>query len=143
MPASTYSGNAILDLLLRGVAPTPPSRVWVSLHTDDPGNDGANEVSVVDWPGYVRQDPADGGAIASGFLAAMEKGTVNTLDLQYAAFDGTEAITLTHFAVWTAETGGECLITGLLALAGAPAPKTLLPTDELVLRAGNLVAQVN
>lgn len=143
MPATTDTGNAILDLLLRGVSMTPPGRVWVSLHTDDPGNDGAHEVSVTDWPSYTRMDPADGGDVESGFLAPSEKGTVNANDLFYPTFDGSEPLTITHFGCWTAESNGSCVITGILALGGSPAPKTLLPTDEVVIRAGNMLVTVD
>lgn len=128
MPASTYAGNAILDCFLRGVAPTVPTGVYVSLHTADPGNTGANEVTLVAWPAYVRKDAADGGALSAAFDAASAKATENAHAYLWPANDGPDPVTVTHFALWTADTAGECLFYGALATS-----KTLSPTDELVI----------
>lgn len=133
MAFSTFAANALLNCYLRGVAITPPSRVWVSLHTADPGITGANEISAVDWPGYARQDPAGGGAVASGFDAASAKATSNAQAILFPEQDGTDPITITHLAIWDAVTGGNCLMTGALAAA-----KTINPTDEIAIRVGDL-----
>lgn len=133
MPASTYSGNKILDLLVRGVAFAAPTRVWVSLHTADPGLTGANEVTTAAWPNYARQDPAGGGAVGNGFTAAAGKALENVSLLLYAINTGAGTVTVTHFAIWDAAIGGNCLITGALAAA-----KSIFPTDECVIRPGEL-----
>lgn len=133
MAASTYAANAILDCYLRGVAPTVPTTVYVSLHTADPGNTGANEVSLVNWPAYVRKDAADGGALTAAFDAASAKATENAHALLWPANDGAAPVTVTHFAIWTAATAGECLFYGALATS-----KTLNATDELVIYADEL-----
>lgn len=138
MPASTYAGNKILDLILRGVAFTPPTRVYVSLHTADPGNAGANEITLAAWPAYVRRDPAQGSAIASGFSAAAGKATSNAKDILWDdAMDGAASITVTHWAVWDAATGGNCLNSGTLT-----ANKILAPTDECVIHPGEMNVSV-
>lgn len=134
MPASTYSANAILNLLVRGVAFTAPARVYVSLHTGNPGNTGASEVTLVQWPSYVRKDPAGGAAVATGFSAASGKATENAKEMLWSdAMDGAASITVSHFAIWDAATGGNCLLTGALT-----ASKTLAPTDECVIHTGEL-----
>ncbi len=133
MPFSTYAANKVLDCLLRGVTLSPPSRVWVSLHTADPGNTGANEVSTGTIPAYARQDPANGGAIATGFTAAASKATDNTAILIFPENNGTGPVTVTHIAIWDALTGGNCLLAGSLS-----GPRTINPTDELAIRIGEL-----
>lgn len=138
MPASTYAGNIILNHFLRGVAAAPPARVYVSLHTDDPGLTGANEVTTDQWPAYVRKDPAAGAAIASGFDAPANKATANAKEMLWnAAMDGPAPITVTHFAIWDAAVGGNCIWPGELI-----APRTLMPTDECVIHPGELTAEV-
>lgn len=127
MALSTYAGNAVLNMLLRGVAFTAPSRVYVSLHTADPGNAGANEVTTVAWPSYARQDPAQGGAVASGFSASTAKATENLLDLLFSNYDGAGALIVTHFGIWDALTGGNLIWYGSLT-----ASKTLQPSDEVI-----------
>lgn len=133
MPASTYAGNKILDLLFRGVAFTAPSRVWISLHTADPGLAGANEVSTGAWPAYARQDPAQGGAVGGGFSAAASKATENALQVLYPANNGAGTVTVTHFAIWDAASAGNCLFAGALTAA-----KAIAVTDEIVIRVGEL-----
>lgn len=133
MPASTYVGNAILNHFLRGVAAAAPARVFVSLHTADPGNAGANEVSTASWPAYVRRDAALGGAVASGFSAASGKASENLLELLFPPHNGAAPVTVTHFGLWDAATGGNLLWRGALT-----ASKTLNPTDECIMHSGDL-----
>lgn len=137
MPASTYAANAFLNLFARGIAPTPPTAVYVSLHTADPGNVGANEVTLVAWPAYVRKYAAGAGTLADAFIAATAKTTTNTNDLLWPANDGAAPVTVTHFGLWTAATGGECLVYGPL-----DADKILNVTDELMIYATKLTVPV-
>lgn len=138
MPATTYSGNILLNLLLRGVAFAAPARVYVSLHTADPGQTGASEVTTGAWPAYARQDPAAAAAVGTGFTAANAKATENAKQILYAANTGASPVTVTHFAIWDAATGGNCLLTGSLT-----ASKTIAPTDECVIHIGELDVTVN
>ena len=62
--ASNYTETNVINALLRGVPFPIPSGIYVSLHTGDPGEDGANEVSPDDWPAYVRKDAAVGGDVS-------------------------------------------------------------------------------
>jgi hypothetical protein len=133
MPFSTFSANKVLDCYLRGISIVAPARVWVSLHTGDPGGAGANEVTLVQCPAYERVDPSDGGAIASGFDAASGKATDNVATLVFPEHDGASSITVTHIGLWDAATSGNLLMSGALETA-----RTLLPTDELSIRAGDL-----
>ncbi|MBD9539922.1 hypothetical protein IB276_10695 [Ensifer sp. ENS04] len=138
MALSTYAANAMINLLLRGVAYTAPARVYVSLHTANPGNTGASEVTTVQWPSYARQDPAQGGAVAGGFLASTAKATENLLDLLFANYNGAGSLTISHFAIWDAATAGNCLWTGSLTVS-----KTLQPDDEAIIYPGDLDLSVS
>ena len=137
MPASTYAGNKMLDLILRGVAFTPPTRVWVSLHTEDPGPTGLNEVAAVQWPSYARQDPAQGAAIATGFAAAASKSAKNAKQMLFGSMDGSGDLTIKYSAVWDALTGGNMLDYGLLT-----PQRTLSPGDECVIKPDKLTHTV-
>ena len=52
MPFTTATAHKILNKILRGIDFTPPATLKVSLHTDDPGEIGANEIAD---GGYERQ----------------------------------------------------------------------------------------
>ncbi len=137
MPASTYMGNAMLNLFLRGVAVTPPTGVFISLHTADPGLTGVNEVTTAAWPSYARQRAAGAGAVGTGFNAASAKATTNALLLDFGAMNGAAQVTITHFAVWDAVTVGNCLLVGAL-----DASKTYNPSDEAVIHTAGITVQV-
>ncbi|MFC3074914.1 phage tail fiber protein [Shinella pollutisoli] len=132
MGLSTYAANALIDLFTRGVAVTPPDRVYISLHTG-PSDDGANEVVVGLWPSYARVDLAQGGAIATGFSAADAKATENLKQLLFPAYDGSDPLVISHFAIWDAPIGGNAIWCG-----GLLADKNLLPTDECVIYPGDI-----
>lgn len=133
MPASTYAANALLNHFLRGVAAAVPARLYVSLHTADPGNAGASEVATAAWPAYTRLDAALGGSVATGFTAAAAKACTNARELLYAPHNGANPVTVTHFAIWTDPLAGEMVFQGALN-----APKTLNPTDECIIHANDL-----
>jgi len=137
MPATTYLGNELLDHILRGESYTPPTSIFVSLHTADPGLTGANEVTVGAWPAYVRQDADAGGAMTDGFGAASAKSSQNLLKLSFPANDGAGAVVVTHFALWDASTSGNCLLTGAL-----DASKTVAVGDEVTCNPSALTVTV-
>jgi len=137
MPASTYLGNMVLESVLRGAAFTLPARVFVSLHTADPGPTGLNEVTLAAWPSYLRQDPAGGAVIASGFDPAAAKTTKNAKIMNWGGNDGAADVTVTHAGVWDALTGGNMLVYGPLT-----AIKTFSPTDEATIKIGKLTETV-
>jgi hypothetical protein len=133
MPASTYLGNALINDILRGVDFANPTTIYISLHTGDPGLNGANEVGTGAWPSYARKDAAGGGAIATGWAAAASKATANALDVDFGANDGAGTVTVTHFGVWDHPTAGNFLFGDALT-----ASKAYAPTDEAVLHDGDL-----
>ena len=138
MPASTYLANALLDHVLRGVAFTPPTDIFVSLHTADPGLTGTNEVQAAAWPAYARADAKQGGTLADAFAAAASKASDNANVLPYAANDGAGTVTVTHFGLWDAASGGNFLIGGAMTTQ-----KAVDVTDELKVAVGQLDVEID
>lgn len=118
MGASTYTIENFLNALLRGQAFVAPSALWISLHTADPGLTGANEVDTADWPSYVRRDSLQGDTKANAWSVPDGSGiSWNQKQLIYPIFDGGSDVTITHFAVYDAETNGNILASGALTTA--------------------------
>lgn len=134
--ASNYTENNHINAMLRGVAYPLPTTTYLSLHTANPGETGGNEVSTADWPAYVRKDAADGGAIATGWTAASDGTSTNAKQVLYPSHNGASAITITHWAVYDAATGGN-----LLCYAALNTPRTLQPGDVFVFDVGSLTVQ--
>jgi hypothetical protein len=131
--ASNYTENNVLNAMLRGVTFPLPAGTYVSLHTGDPGETGANEVSTIAWPAYVRKHAEDGGAIGTGWSASTTGSSSNANQLPFVANNGAGPITITHFGVWDAASGGNYL-TG----AACTTPRTLEVLDVLVFSPGTL-----
>lgn len=138
MPATTYAGNKLIDHLVRGVAFDPPARLYMALHTANPGLTGASEIALAAWPGYKRMDFALGAAVATGFAAAAAKATKNAKQLLFPTQDGAASVTVTHWSIWDAATGGNCIWTGALTFN-----KTLNPTDEVVVHPNELSLEID
>lgn len=138
MPISDYAGNNLLDALLRGVTFPLPPKVYVSLHTGDPGRNGANEVSLAAWPSYIRKDAADGGAIGTGFAAAASRSTKNSKQLLWPVNDGAGNVTVSYWGLFDAATGGNFLAGGPLVSS-----RTVQPADVFVCDVNKLTATVN
>jgi len=103
MPGLTYAGeNAVLDEIYNAGAGTfPTADPFISLHTADPADTGANEVA---GGSYVRQQAAFGPA-ASGTLS-------NTANID---FTGMPAVTVVAWGVNDASTAGTFFQTGWLS----------------------------
>ena len=108
--ASNFLENAVISSTLRGAAFPTISKVFVALHTNDPGDVGGNEVTSDLWPAYARQDAAKGGGIASGWTAPVDGVSKNAMQLIFPVFDGTADLTVTHFSLYDAVTGGNMLV---------------------------------
>jgi hypothetical protein len=125
MPFSSTIRNRLVDYVAKGT--TPPALVGpikVSLHTADPGDTGANEVS---GGGYSRQ-PVSFGPTSNG-------STSNSADV---VFNNMPAVTVTHAGLWDSSSPTP------VWLGGAPltAPKALQNGDTLAFPAGNLTVSV-
>lgn len=125
MSLSNYVENKILDHVFRNTAYTPAATVYVALNSADPGETGANELASV--YGYSRQSVAFGAA-ASG--AMSNSGQVVFTNTGTGAEDWATA---THFSLWDASSGGNCLGVGSLA-----ASKTIKAGDTGTFAIGDL-----
>lgn len=134
--ASNYTENNIINTLYRCQAFPAPSRVYVALHTANPGDDGNSEVSTTAWPAYQRRDPADGAAPDTGWIAPTDGTSTNAKQILYPSNNGVAAVTVTHWSVWDAAAGGN-----MLSHASLNSPRTLLPSDVFVFDVGALTVQ--
>lgn len=109
MSASNYLELALLDHLTNVAAFTPPGTFYVGLHTANPGETGAT--GEVATGSYARKDvPAAGtdwNAAASGLAD-----NINAIQFVQATANWG---TITHFSIWDAVSGGNCLLYGALA----------------------------
>lgn len=115
--ASDYTENNIISALLLGVPYPLPVGTYVSLHTADPGDTGANEVTASQWPTYARVHAEQAGSIGSGWSAPTNGESRNTNMLIYPTFDGAAALTITHFGIYDATSGGNLLVHSQLTAA--------------------------
>ena len=90
MSISNTWENEILDHIFNNAAAPAVVTPYVSLHTADPGETGANEVT---GGSYARQSGAFGNA-AAGAVA-------NTASI---SFTGMPAVTITHVGIWSSST---------------------------------------
>jgi|SRR5213595_3437707 len=124
--ASAYTRDNVLNSILRGAVLPLPTHTYVSLHTADPGTAGASEVAGA-WPAYARRQAENNLAIGNGWTAAAAGQCKNVYQLTYPAQDGGGAVTVTHFGIWDALTGGNLIATGTLTT-----PRLVAPGDVLV-----------
>ncbi len=119
MSISDYLELQLLDAVFRADAFGLAANPYVSLHTADPGEAGANEVA---GGGYARQQAA--------FDVAAAGATANSAIID---FTNMPAETMTHVGVWDALGGGNFLWGGPLA-----ASKTTGAGDTFRMPAGDL-----
>lgn len=110
MSASNYLENELLDHAFGGGDFARPGTVYVSLHSANPGETGAGELS---GGSYARAAVVNN---ATNFPAASggEKANANAIEFPEATGDWAQA---THFGVWDASSGGNFLIGGPLDAA--------------------------
>jgi len=117
---SDFAENELLDALLNNGSFAGGATVYVSLHTADPGEAGANEVA---GGSYARQ-------ASGGFAAAASGTTDNDAIIDFTLMP---AETMTHAGIWDAVTAGNFLVGGALA-----AGKTTNAGDTFRIAAGDL-----
>lgn len=108
MSISNYAENKMLDSVFNGTATTysglPTADPYIALHTSDPGETGANEVT---GGSYARQQAAFGAA-ASGTLE-------NSANIDFANMPAVGAPGVVGWSAWDAVSAGNCLWTGWLS----------------------------
>lgn len=128
MSLSDSYENTLLDHITGRTTLTFVAQIYVSLHTADPGETGANEVTD---SGYARQ--------TIDFNAATTSGATNNGQVTFPAIaDGT--VTATHFGLWTALTTGTFIFGGAFSSSKAfviGATPKILDTAITVSTTGN------
>jgi hypothetical protein len=123
MSIGNYAENKLLDTVFNATAYSVATP-YVSLHSSDTGETGANEIS---GGSYVRK--------AASFAAAADGECVSDADLE---FTGMPAVTVTHVGVWDHESAGNFLWGGALT-----AQKTTNAGDTFKIESGDLVATLD
>ena len=121
MPFKIATANKILDKILKNTDFTHPAGIVVSLHDDDPGQTGDNEIGGGD---YERKSVT--------FTVASGKVAENTNALEW---EGMPACTVTHVGLWDTAAEPNFWWSGALI-----ASKTLDAGDTFRIKAGDLVA---
>jgi len=114
-----FAENALLDAIFNTTS-YAPAAIYMSLHTADPGDTGASEVT---GGSYARQNVTTSFAAASG-------GSVSSNAL--IEWTNMPATTVTHIGVWDASTSGNFLWGGTLT-----ASKTTNSGDTFQITSGN------
>ena len=96
MPFTTTERNKILDCYLNQTNITAPTAIFISLHTADPGNTGASEVS---GGSYART------VATTNFPAASSGSCANDVAIQFPTATGSWG-TVTHVEIWSASSAG-------------------------------------
>jgi hypothetical protein len=122
MGFSTTTRNSLLDAIFNNTSYVV-AQAYVSLHTADPGNTGASEVT---GGSYARQ--------AGSFCAAASGALSNDANIDFTSMP---AATVTHVGLWTAVSGGTWIGGGALT-----ASKTTNSGDTLRIATGDLDASI-
>jgi hypothetical protein len=112
----------------------------VALHTANPGESaGDNEVTTGAWPAYVRMDSAAGGALSAAWSdpSLADGVSKNQNQLLYPVYNGASNLTVTHFSLWDAASGGNFLVGAALSTA-----RTIQPSDVFVIDIEKLTVRV-
>lgn len=96
----------VLNALLNNVA-LQEANQFISLHTADPGETGST-AELTD-SGYARKSASFGTPVSGAGTCA------NDAEVLFNAIADAGPFTVTHFGIWTAATGGSCIIKGALA----------------------------
>lgn len=120
--ASTYYREQVLNQWFRAQSVTIPTSTWFALHTEDPGTDGSGaEVTGGD---YERVEiPSNTTNWSAPTTGTGVEAITNLLTLTFPV-PTADWGTITHWALWTADTGGEVLIYGEF-----PTPRAVLLGD--------------
>lgn len=130
--ATRYVREAFLEALFRGASwLSLPGSLYLSLHTGDPGDSGANEVAASDYARLaLPRTTADWTLSDDGLGMTWVE---NASDITFPS-PTQDWGTVSHIAIWDAATGGTCLWTGALAAPvtlDAGSPGLQIPAGQL------------
>jgi hypothetical protein len=116
--ALIFNATAIADLAENDTS-SPLTNLYVSLHTADPGEAGAQNTSEISYTSYARVAVArtsGGWTVASGSVSPVA-------NIDFPESTGGAGGTVTHFAVGTLSTGA-----GVLYYSGTVTPNIVVTT---------------
>ena len=102
MAMSAANADAKLNADLRGQA-TP--HLW--LHTGDPGAAGTANVAEYDGDPIARKPVAFDAP--ENHPSNVERRILSSVDVEWTGAEIDPGQTITHFSIWSAATGGDCL----------------------------------
>ena len=103
---SNDTENSLLNYLFAGSAISYANgNFYVSLHTGDPGETGANEVAT-SVAGYARKNHTSWTTSTAGTLSNNGDITFDTIT------DASDSATVTHVGIWTAASSGTFICGG-------------------------------
>jgi hypothetical protein len=117
---SNYLENKLAYHVLRNTAYTPPTNLYIALHTADPTETGT--VAETSFTGYARK------ALTLG--APSNGVSSNSADLTWSVGS---TVTVTHVSIWDSLSAGNCLFYGPLT-----ASKTMANGDTFKIVTGSL-----
>lgn len=116
---SDYLENKLVDHIFRATSFSAPSALYVSLHSDNPGETGLNEIS---GNAYARAGLAPSvsnwkstNGATSGASSGTGGQTSNAGLITFPTPTGTWG-TVSHFAIWDSLTSGNVLFYGSLTI---------------------------
>jgi hypothetical protein len=118
MSATDYLEGKLLNHLMGIAVYTPPTSLYLALHTNDPGETGAS--NHVTGGSYVPQ------LITFGAQSGSRSVSTNS-----QTFTGMPAATVTHFSIRENSSGGTPILYGILANS-----RTTVAGDPIVFSAG-------
>lgn len=130
MSLSNYAENEMLDWAFTDSSVTRPTAWYASLHTDDPGETGANEVVVGTDADYVRK--------ACTFSDAVSGANANEAAITWTVDSASAGYTIRYVCIWDALTTGNCLAVGALY-----SPHTVAANSVVSFAIGDLVVSLD
>lgn len=127
MSFSDYLENELLDHVWGAASYTAPATLYISLHTGDPGETGANETS---GTSYARKDVTNN---ATNWPAASGGAKANGTTITFATPGSGGWGTVTYFGIWDAVSSGNFIGGGALSVS-----KTINEGDTVSFGVGDL-----
>ena len=116
MAFSQYFATQVLSWVKGAPFPTALSNVYISLHSSDPGDAGANgdvTSTITSSANRTQISSAALSAVVGASGGGFEVTNTGVVQLTTSA-NNTSPITVTHFGVWDAASGGNFLASGAL-----------------------------
>lgn len=127
---SSYLEEALLNFLFRGASLSPPSTLYVALHTADPTEAGLTDDEITGGS-YARKSITVG---AGGVFDAPSGGVIDSNAVITFATPTADWGTITHISLWDAASGGNMWLFGALTDA-----VVVLSGDTIRFPAGSLM----